>query len=126
MPILNAMTGMETVHVVPEGSLARSSSRTSTTKLPVNAGAHAEIEDVTNMSFSASNLPCSLLGGCLVATLIVKESIQQRNSGMFLEHILPSVMYYVPDIIFKASHAIGEMFKIEDECKDQDVRAITS
>ena len=93
MPILNAMTGMETVHVVPEGSLARSSSRTSTTGLPVNAGAHAEIEDVTNMSFSASIPPYSLLGGCLVPNLMVKESIQQRNSRMLLEHILASVIY---------------------------------
>ena len=93
MPILNAMTGMETVHIVPEGSVARSSSRTSTTGLPVNAGAHAEIEDVTNMSFSASIPPCSLLGGCLVPNVIIEESIQQSSSRMWLEHIVASVLY---------------------------------
>ena len=88
MPILKAMIGMETVHIVPEGSVAKSSGRTSNTRFPVRAGAHAKTEAVTNMSFFASIPPCSLSPGCLVPNVIVKESIQQSSSRMLPEHIL--------------------------------------
>ena len=67
------MTGMKAVHIVPEGSVAKSSGRTSNTILPAKAGAHAEIEAVTNMLFFASIPPWSLSPGCLVPKVIGKE-----------------------------------------------------
>ena len=117
---------METVHIVPEGSVAKSSRRTSNTRLGVNAGAHAKIEDVTNMSCFAPIPPCSLSRGSLVPSVIMEESIQQSSSMVLLEHILASLLDQVLEINFEGSHAIGEMFKIEHECKDKDIRALTS
>ena len=64
---------METVHIVPEGSVAKSFSRTSNNRLAVKAGAHAKIEDVGNLSFFPSIRPCSLSRGCLVPNVIVEE-----------------------------------------------------
>ena len=45
---------------------------------------------------------------------------------MFLEHILAVVLDKVLQINSQASHVIGEMFKMGDECKDKYIPAITS
>ena len=69
--MLNAVTVMETVYMVPEGSVAILSSRTSDTRLPINACAHTTIEGVTTMTFFAPIPPSSLSRGPLVPNIIV-------------------------------------------------------
>ena len=57
--------------MVLEGSVAKLSSRTSNTRLPVNACAHATIEGVTTISFFAPIPPSSLSRGRFVPNVIV-------------------------------------------------------
>lgn len=90
--MLKAMTVMETGLIVPEGSVAELSSRTSNTRLPVNAGTHAKNEDVTNMSFFAPIPPCLLSRGCLGPNVMIEGSIQPSSSMMLLKHILACVL----------------------------------
>ena len=45
---------------------------------------------------------------------------------MLLEHILKTVLDKALEFSFKASHAIGDLFKKGHECQGKDVRAITS
>lgn len=67
--MLNAVTVMETVHMVPEGSIAKLSSGTSNTRLPADAYAHTTVEDVATTSFSGPIPPSSLSRGRLVANV---------------------------------------------------------
>ena len=58
--------------------------------------------------------------------VIVEESFQQSSLRMLLEHILKTVLDKALEFSFKASHAIGDLFKKGHECQGKDVRAITS
>ena len=124
--MLNAVTVMEMVHLVPEGSVAKLSNGTSNTRLPADACAHATIEDVMTTSFFGPIPPNSLSRARIVPNVLMYGSTRLSSSRMSLEHTLAGFLDNFPQISFQASHAIGEMFKMGDECKDKYIRAITS